>query len=701
MTPPHMQNNLMTIEATFLKGVGPNRAEALKTVGIETLYDLLEFCPRRYLDRRAMRKIRELEVDEVVTVIGEVLKKQTIKRGKRRLIVRIHDDTGILEGVWFNQASYFDKVFQEGQTVAFSGKAVRYRNWQMVHPDYDIINDKREQLNTGQLIPLYPSTANLKKAWISNYVLRKILFLALQRYGGDIPETLPAQLIKQYRLISRKDAYRQMHFPDSPEMLQQVQRRFKYEELFYLQLLMALRKHFYQLPVLGLPIEANETAFAQLQHSLPFALTGAQKRVLSEIRGDLQSGSPMNRLMQGDVGCGKTVVALLAMHLAISGGYQAALMAPTEILAQQHFFNIRNLLKNSGIRINLLIGSLGAKEKKAVQRRIARGDVDLVIGTHALIQEKVDFANLGMVVIDEQHRFGVLQRGVLIDKSEKTPHVLVMTATPIPRTLALTIYGDLDVSVIDEMPPGRQEIKTFWRTEDRLPLIYDFIRKRFESGEQAYIVYPLIEESEKLDLKAASEAHAHFQADVFPEFKLALLHGRLKAAEKEKIMNDFTSGKIDALIATTVIEVGVDVPNATLMMIEHAERFGLSQLHQLRGRVGRGSQQSYCILVTPREINEVAQDRMAVMTRTNDGFEIAEEDLRLRGSGEFFGTRQHGLPDLKYANLVTDQKIVPVARQDAFAIVARDPHLRLPEHAGVNAHFKQKYADKFQFPNIA
>ncbi|MCB0286751.1 MAG: ATP-dependent DNA helicase RecG, partial [Calditrichaeota bacterium] len=359
-----------------------------------------------------------------------------------------------------------------------------------------------------------------------------------------------------------------------------------------------------------------------------------------------------------------------------------------------------NLLKNSGIRVNLLIGSLSEKEKKAVHRRIAEGKVDLIVGTHALIQEKVIFENLGMVVIDEQHRFGVMQRGDLIEKG-KTPHVLVMTATPIPRTLALTIYGDLDVSVIDELPPGRHPVKTFHREEDRLPLIWDFLRQHIEKGEQAYIVYPLVEESEKLDLKAATETYQHLQADVFPEVKMALIHGRQKAPEKEKIMNDFKNGRTQILVSTTVIEVGVDVPNATIMVIEHADRFGLSQLHQLRGRVGRGKNESFCILVTAKDISDIAGERMGVMSQTNDGFVIAEEDLRLRGSGEFFGTRQSGMPDLKFANLLTDQKIIEIARKDAFAIIQRDPHLRLPENEIIRERFKDKFVDKFQMPNIA
>jgi ATP-dependent DNA helicase RecG len=699
MNPSFPQNPLHT-PAEFLKGVGPVRAEALRTVGIETLEDVLELMPRRYLDRSDVRKIKEIDEGETVTVIGTVLTKQLIERGKKRLIVRITDETGLLDAVWFNQARLFSKMFSEGQTIAFSGKVTRYKTWQMIHPDFDVISEGKEPLNTGQLIPLYPSTSELKKAWISNYVFRKILFLALKKFGRQIPETLPLPLIKKYALLHRSAAYQQMHFPDSHEMLHQAFRRFKYEELFYLQILMALRKSQYQSPEIGLEIPVNDTAFAELTRSLPFQLTNAQEKVLREIRRDITSGKPMNRLVQGDVGSGKTAVALLAMQMAIAAGYQAALMAPTEILAQQHFQNIRSLLKNREIRVALLIGSLSEKGKKAVHKRILEGKVDLIVGTHALIQEKVVFKNLGLVVIDEQHRFGVLQRGELIEKG-KSPHVLVMTATPIPRTLALTLYGDLDVSTIDELPPGRQPIKTYHRTEDRLPLIWDFVREHIRKGEQAYIVYPLVEESEKLELKAATETYQHLQEDVFPEFKIGLLHGRQKPDEKETVMQQFKQGKLQILVSTTVIEVGVDVPNATIMVIEHAERFGLSQLHQLRGRVGRGKSASYCILVTPKEINEVAKERMEVMVRTNDGFVIAEEDLRLRGSGEFLGTRQSGMPDLKYANLITDQKIIECARIDAFEIVQSDPQLRKAEHEIIHTRILEKFKDKFNMPNIA
>lgn len=693
------QNSLQT-PVEYLKGVGPRRAESLRRVEIHTLEDLLDFRPRRYLDRSDVRLIRDLNADETVTVMGEVVGKELVRFGKRRLIIRIYDGTGLLEAVWFNQTDIFDRIFQKNQTVALSGKVSRYKYWQLVHPDFDVISEEKEQLNTGQLIPIYPSGQELKDAGVSNYAFRRIISQALQKFAEEIPETLPDYLQKRYRLISRREAYRQMHFPESTEKLQQVWRRFKYEELFYLQLLIALRKHFYYSPAVGIPIPVGPAQLEPLIRSLPFSLTGAQMRVLEEIRQDLQGGQPMNRLVQGDVGSGKTVLALLAMQMAIAAGYQTALMAPTEILAQQHFFNIRSLLQNPSLKTALLLGSLPARSKQTVQQRIAGGKVDLVVGTHALIQEAVQFHNLGLAVIDEQHRFGVVQRSELIRKGS-TPHVLVMTATPIPRTLALTLYGDLDVSVLDEMPPGRQEIRTFWRTEDRLEKVFAFIRQRLAQQERAYVVYPLVEESEKLDLKAATEAYHFLQKEIFPDFRLELLHGRLKMAEKERIMDNFKSGATQMLIATTVIEVGVDVPEATVMLIEHADRFGLSQLHQLRGRVGRGEKQSYCILITPADINEVARERIEVMVKTNDGFVIAEEDLRLRGSGEFFGTRQHGMPDLKFADLVSDRNIIEIARKDAFALVEKDPHLRLPEHAGVRRHFKQRFVDKFQMANIA
>ncbi|MGH1362884.1 MAG: ATP-dependent DNA helicase RecG [Calditrichia bacterium] len=693
-------NDAMQTPVQFLKGVGEKRAEAFGTAGIHVLEDLLDFTPRRYLDRSAMRYIRDLTLDEEVTVMGEISAKRLVLRGKKRLILRIDDGSGTLEVVWFNQPDLFNRIFELKQLVAFSGKVKQFKTRQMVHPDYDILTDGKEQLNTGQLIPLYPSGQAFKRVGLSNYAIRRIVSLALKKYGEDIPETLPEGLVKRYRLLKRAQAFQQMHFPESNEHIKQVWRRFKYEELFYLQLMMALRKHYYYSPEVGYTINSSDSFLQKSLNNLPFALTGAQQKVIADVRRDIASGRPMNRLVQGDVGSGKTVVAFLAMQLAIEAGYQTAIMAPTEILAQQHFINIEALLERSSVKAGILLGSMKAKAKREMQERIAAGEIDLVIGTHALIQKNVQFKQLGFAVIDEQHRFGVLQRGALMGKGRK-PHVLVMTATPIPRTLALTVYGDLDVSVIDELPPGRQEIRTYWRNQDKQFQVQEFVRDRINRGEQAYIVYPLVEESEKLDLKAATAAYDTLQEKTFSEFKLGLLHGRLKMEEKDAIMQQFKRGEIKILIATTVIEVGVDVPNATVMVIEHAERFGLSQLHQLRGRVGRGNQQSYCILMTPGQLNNIAQERMAAMEATNDGFRIAEEDLRLRGSGEFFGTRQSGMPDLRFADLIHDIAAVQTARDDAFAIVKGDPHLRKPHNDVVRKHFKARYADKFNMPDIA
>jgi len=694
------EKNFAEVSVQFVKGVGERRARILARFGIHTVEDLLEHQPRRYLDRSQDTPITQLKLNEDATVMGEVVSKQLVQFGKRRLIVRIYDGTGILEGVWFHQTDLFARIFRERQIVAFSGKVSKYKFFQMIHPDFDIISEDREPFHTGQIIPLYPSTEELKRVGLSSYGFRKIIKLALQRYQKDIPETLPENVIKQYKLLSRPQAYHQLHFPESMEKLEAALLRFKFEELFFMELLMALRRHFYQSPVQGIELNIDNHILKKVVASLPFQLTEAQRRVLREIYFDLKKGRPMSRLLQGDVGSGKTVVALLTALMAISGGYQAALMAPTEILAQQHYFNISDILQRHKIRIALLIGSLSTTEKQDIHKKLKAGKIDFVIGTHAIIQEQVQFHKLGLVIIDEQHRFGVLQRAELIGKG-MYPHMLVMTATPIPRTLALTLYGDLDVSIIDEMPPGRQEIKTFWRTQEKLPLIYQFIREHLHKGEQTYIVYPIIEESEKLDVKAATRAYEHLKQEVFPDFEVALIHGRLSMEEKERIMKNFKAGKIQVLISTTVIEVGVDVPNATIMLIEHAERFGLSQLHQLRGRIGRGNKKSYCILVTPTDITETAQERMAVLEKTNDGFIIAEEDLRLRGSGEFFGTRQHGLPDLRYSDLVRDQKIIKIARDTAFAIVEKDPHLRLPEHQRVRQHFKRKFAEKFEMLHIS
>ncbi len=688
------------IDVQFVKGVGEVRARQLKKIGIETALDLLNHIPRRYLDRSTILKINELTPKEETTVVGRIVKTEVIYRPRKRLVVTIYDGTGLLEGIWFNTVDYFSKVFKKDQEIAFSGKIGFFRRWQIVHPDFDIIEESKEQLHTGQIIPLYPSNQHLQNIGLSSRGFRRIIFNALEKYGDRIPENLPRYQLQRYRLMSRREAYHKIHFPEQMEQLQQPLRRFKYEELFFLELLMALRHHHQRSPVQGVRMLTNGDTIRKVLDQLPYELTGAQRKVLREIYDDLKSGQPMNRLLQGDVGSGKTLVALITTLIAIENGYQAALMAPTEILAEQHYLNILDMLADVPIRVSLLIGSQKKKVKTQVHDELREGKTNLVIGTHALVQEAVEFKRLGLAIIDEQHRFGVLQRGELIGKGWN-PHVLVMTATPIPRTLAMTLYGDLDTSVIDEMPPGRQPIVTAWRTEKKLKEVHEFIRQKISEGDQAYIIYPLVEESEKMDLKAATESYEHLQAKVFPEFRLALLHGRMRSDEKEATMRKFKKGEIHILISTTVVEVGVDVPNATILLIEHAERFGLSQLHQLRGRVGRGCKKSYCILSTPGKINDVARQRMELMEKTTNGFVIAEEDLKLRGSGEFFGTRQHGMPDLRFADLVQDQNVIQAARKDAFDLVEKDPQLRSPDHQELRIYFQKHYVEKYRFIQIS
>ncbi|MBN2365853.1 MAG: ATP-dependent DNA helicase RecG [Calditrichaeota bacterium] len=687
-------------DVQYVKGVGEARAALLHKAGIETVEDLLTYIPRRYLDRSTIMKISQVSEGEDVTVVGRIVKIKKIPRPHQRLIITIYDKTGILDGVWFNQVDYFQKVFKEDQEVAFSGKIGFYRGWQIVHPDFDIIEESKEQLHTGQIIPLYPSGQELRSRGLSSRGFRRIIYNALDKYGDAVSENLPEMLLNLYRLRERPEAIRKIHFPEKMSDIHESLRRLKYEELFYLEILMALRHFQHRSPVKGITMKTSGETIRKVLNKVTYELTGAQRRVLREIYDDLRSGHPMNRLLQGDVGSGKTVVALISALIAIENSYQVALMAPTEILAEQHYLNIRELLSGTGIEPRILTGSLKSQTKKELHSALKEGDLSLVIGTHALVQEAVEFRKLGLVIIDEQHRFGVLQRGELIAKGWN-PHVLVMTATPIPRTMAMTLYGDLDTSVIDEMPPGRKTVITAWRTEKKLPEVYKFIREKIKAGEQAYIVYPLVEESEKMDLKAATESFEFLRNHIFKDFNLALLHGRMKSSDKETAMQQFKKGEIQILVSTSVIEVGVDVPQSTIMLIEHAERFGLSQLHQLRGRVGRGSKKSYCILITPEDINETARQRMKMIEKTTDGFVIAEEDLRLRGSGEFFGTRQHGLPDLKYSDLVEDRKIIETARQDAFAIIEKDPQLRLPENQKIRDYFKIKYQEKYQLIQIS
>lgn len=681
----------------YVKGIGPKRAETLKKVSVQTVEDLLMHTPRRYLDRRNVCQIRTLRINESATVVGEILSAE-IRRGKRqRLIVRVSDGSGVLECIWFRGIPWVSKVFKAGETVAFSGKVTVYRGPQLVHPEYDILSDADEKnpMHTSGIIPLYPSTEELKKIGLDSRGFRRVLRPLLDSLT-DVPETLPESMRHRHNLMDRGQAFESIHFPQHWDALKRAQYRLKFEELFFLQLFLTLQRQTRHTVVKGISFTRVGPHVRDLVERLPFELTGAQKRVLKEIREDMRSESPMNRLVQGDVGAGKTVVALLAMLIAIENGYQTALMAPTEILAEQHYLNIRRLLEGLDIKVTLLRGGQKAGERREILAGLESGDLQLVVGTHALVQQGVTFKNLGFVVIDEQHRFGVLQRAVIMEKGQTDkPDVLIMTATPIPRTLALTVYGDLDVSILDELPPGRLPVRTVWRKDNVRDQVYGFIREEVSKGRQAYIIYPLVEESEKLDLKAAVEGYELLSSTVFKAFQLALLHGRMKSEEKEAVMSRFKSGEIRILVSTTVIEVGVDVPNATVMLIEHAERFGLPQLHQLRGRVGRGTDQSTCILLSSYAVSEDGKRRLKTMQETTDGFRIAEADLEIRGPGELFGTRQSGILNLQIANLVTDGPIVEKARKQAAALVKMDPELSHPEHRMLTETLFRQYREKF------
>ncbi len=679
-----------------MAGIGEKREQLFENIGIRTVEDLLEYFPRAYLDRRQVVAIRDLQVGMTATVVGQVTSFRLIPGRRSRFVLRLYDGTGNLNCVWFKGGFYLKKKFTLGERLAVSGKVGFFGGFQMSHPDFDRISEYRddERLETGKILPQYSSTHDLSDAGLDSRGIRRILNRTLLDYLQFVHENLPREILAKHKFPGRREAIGAIHFPENEKQLEQARRRLKYEELFFMELLLAYRRLKSRQSRKGIAFSRVGKRTRNLVEQLPFRLTNAQKRVIREIWQDMKSPHPMNRLLQGDVGSGKTIVALVAMLLAVENGFQAALMAPTEILAEQHFLAFRRLLERLGVKVVLLKGGQKKAERQRILESLERGEGDIAIGTHALIQESVAFYRLGLVVIDEQHRFGVLQRAGLRAKGA-TPDVLVMTATPIPRTLSLTVYGDLDVSILDEKPAERKPIQTTWRTNKKRDAIYKFVRQRVEAGQQAYIVFPLVEESEKVDLRAATEAYESLRKDVFKGLSVGLLHGRLKPDVKESTMAAFQSGEIQILVSTTVIEVGVDVPKATVMVIEHAERFGLTQLHQLRGRVGRGSEQSFCILIAYAPVKREARERLMALSKIADGFKLAEIDLKMRGPGEFFGTRQHGLPKLKLANVVADADLLFQAREDAFALIQNDPALKKGTHPRVREFLLERYREKW------
>lgn len=668
--------DLTTRDIKYLSGVGPQRASILnKELGIFSFHDLIYYFPYKYVDRSRIYYIHEIEgTMPYIQLKGTFLSFETFGEGRqRRLVGHFSDGTGVVDLVWFQGIKYIlGKYKLREEYIVFGKPTVFNGRVNIAHPDID--DPEEIKLSAMGMQPYYHTTEKMKRSFLNSHAVEKMMKGVMQLLEEPLPETLSPRIIAEHHLMPLTDALHNIHFPLGPELLRKAQYRLKFEELFYVQLNILRyakdRQRKYQGYVFEKVGEFFNTFYSQ---NLPFELTGAQKRVVKEIRNDVGSGKQMNRLLQGDVGSGKTLVALMSMLLALDNKFQACMMAPTEILANQHYDTIKELLFGMDVRVELLTGSVKGKKRQAILEGLISGEVHILIGTHAVIEESVSFASLGMVVIDEQHRFGVAQRARLWSKNSRPPHVLVMTATPIPRTLAMTLYGDLDVSVIDELPPGRKPIETLHQFDNRRESLYRSVRKQLIEGRQVYIVYPLIKESEKIDLKNLEEGYLHI-CEEFPEYKICKVHGKMKPAEKDAQMQLFISGEAQIMVATTVIEVGVNVPNASVMIIENAERFGLSQLHQLRGRVGRGAEQSYCILVTTYKLSEDTRKRLEIMVRTNDGFEIAEADLKLRGPGDLEGTQQSGVAfDLKIADIARDGQLLQYVRGIAEKILDEDP----------------------------
>jgi ATP-dependent DNA helicase recG len=673
----------------FLKGVGPQRAELLKNeLGIKTYQDLVHLFPNRYIDRTKYYKISELSLNNTeVQLVGKIIHIRTIEgknKAQNRLVATFSDGVNTMDLVWFRPSQWIKERLLLNIPYVIFGKCNFFNGTvSMPHPELETLEEHERNL-VGNIQPIYPSSEKLVKKGITNKVFRKLIETLFSEIGNVFYETLPIEMLENLKLLSKGEAVFNIHFPQSQELLTKSRFRLKLEELFYIQIQL-VQKNLLNKRIKGFRFDKVGDFFNDFYHNhLPFPLTNAQKRVIKEIRNDIGTGAQMNRLLQGDVGSGKTIVALISMLFALDNSFQACLIAPTEILATQHFQGISDLLKNTNVKVSLLTGSTKIKERRDIHKDLESGDLQILIGTHAILEEKVKFHNLGLAVIDEQHRFGVEQRSKLWQKNTIPPHILVMSATPIPRTLAMSLYGDLDISIIDELPPGRKPIKTFHLYDTNRSKIYQFIYNEIEKGRQVYVVYPLIEESKSLDFKNLVDGFEQLVvAFPLPKYQIAMVHGQMKPAEKDTEMQKFIEGKAQIMVATTVIEVGVNVPNASVMIIESAERFGLSQLHQLRGRVGRGAEQSYCILVTDMKLSNDSRTRMETMVATNDGFQIAEVDLKLRGPGDLMGTRQSGVLNLKIADIVKDNEILKLARNYAIDLIKIDPNLTKQENQNI------------------
>jgi ATP-dependent DNA helicase RecG len=695
-----MSTNPLQTPIEYLKGVGPSRGELLrKELNIHRYGDLMNLFPNRYIDRTRYYKINELQQTTAeVQIVGKIIHVKTIEFGKnqKRLVASFSDETGQMELTWFQGVKWIRESLKLNETYVIFGKVANYNGqFSMAHPEMELLEEHKASL-TSAMQPVYPSTEKLTQRGVTNRIINKAMQQLFFETKAQFIETLPNTIIETLKLVPKNEAMFNIHFPKSQELLAKAQFRLKFEELFFIQLQLITKNLIRKHKIKGHSFEKVGENFTNFYtNHLPFELTNAQKRVIKEIRNDMGSNAQMNRLLQGDVGSGKTIVALMCMLLAKDNGFQSCLMAPTEILANQHFIGLSELAKELNINIKILTGSSKTSERKIIHEALENGSLDIIIGTHALLEDKVKFRNLGLAVIDEQHRFGVEQRSKLWKKNEIPPHVLVMTATPIPRTLAMSLYGDLDISVIDELPPGRKAIQTVHRFDSNRLKVWKFMKDEIAKGRQIYIVYPLINESATQDYKDLMDGYESISRDFpLPQYSISIVHGQMKPAEKEAEMQRFVAGKTNIMVATTVIEVGVNVPNASVMVIESAERFGLSQLHQLRGRVGRGAEQSYCILMTGFKLSNDSKIRMETMCKTNDGFEIAEVDLKLRGPGDILGTQQSGILNLKIADLVKDRDILMVAREYAMKLLKEDATMTKPEHQKMREVFLEMSAKK-------